>query len=504
MDQVRAALAWLKKHHFWVLTAVVTMVSLGCWYTAAGDLSERYEESKSKIEGEFSSQTRLQNEPFHPNRDVNVGQLKENKKQAQEVQALWQQLYDEQKDVLKWPDALTPRFHREVAKKKFGDNIPSSLRDDYLNYAKEHFPELPKIVHAYEIPASASIGGSIGRGGGRGGGGRGSIGSSFDLERFQEALAEGQLPGGARRSEVGVEEEQQVPEFIVWWEDQTKIREQLNFVTRPSSLQIWVTQEDLWVYTTLLQIIAQTNEAAGATRFSNAAVRVIESLEVGQEAAMESQAQGRIAMRTETPGRGAGGDGGREYYDRSSRMDGGGVEARMGGGTTREDYLARGGGRGEGPSKADEDALLLSQRYLDETGKPKNVSTGWTPQQLGVEYKRLPIRMILHMDQRWLYELISNCANAPLQVEVREVRINPLEGGQGGGSRGRSRRMYDLQTQSSGRPLGLSRSSGRDGALTDVNVFDRQPNLVPVVIQGNIYIFNEPDPTVLESDAGSA
>ena len=46
------------------------------------------------------------------------------------------------------------------------------------------------------------------------------------------------------------------------------------------------------------------------------------------------------------------------------------------------------------------------------------------PEDFGKEFKRLPVRMRLWMDQRWLPHLISECANAPLQVEVQEVRIN--------------------------------------------------------------------------------
>ena len=55
----------------------------------------------------------------------------------------------------------------------------------------------------------------------------------------------------------------------------------------------------------------------------------------------------------------------------------------------------------------------------------------------GNEFKRLPVRMQLWMDQRWLPQLISECANAPLQVEVQEVRINPADDGSGGGGGGR-------------------------------------------------------------------
>ena len=64
----------------------------------------------------------------------------------------------------------------------------------------------------------------------------------------------------------------------------------------PSAKRIWKTQEDLWVLEALLTIIANTNKEAGSDRFSNAAIRVIQSLEVGRTAAQASRGKGRIDM----------------------------------------------------------------------------------------------------------------------------------------------------------------------------------------------------------------
>ena len=54
-------------------------------------------------------------------------------------------------------------------------------------------------------------------------------------------------------------------------------------------MKIWVTQENLWVYQTLLDVIAKTNKAANATRMSNAAVQEIGELSVGSRAAKGSR-----------------------------------------------------------------------------------------------------------------------------------------------------------------------------------------------------------------------
>ena len=114
---------------------------------------------------------------------------------------------------------------------------------------------------------------------------------------------------------------------------------------------------------------------------------------------------------------------------------------------------SRGGGEfgtGGVMSEADEQRFLMSDRYLDEKGLPIPVGGGGAAAggearqprgctgvpirtcpappldlaQFGVCFKRLPVRMVLEMDTRWLPQLMTNCANEPLRVEVQEVHIN--------------------------------------------------------------------------------
>ena len=177
-------------------------------------------------------------------------------------------------------------------------------------------------------------------------------------------------------------------------------------------------------------------------------------------------------------------------------------------------------GFGEGAlSSGDENAQLLSFRYVDAEKQPIAIQGDWDPTLAGVEYKRLPIRMRLQMDQRWLYFLIAECANAPLQIEVQEVRVNPI--GTGGGRSGvtTNNRMYNLQSGqnqtgtsgSGGQMFGGEMYGGGGGGssrfgqerLANARVFDRQPYIVPVVIQGTIYIFNRPDEKKFEVEESS-
>jgi hypothetical protein len=529
-----------------VLSAIVAMVAIGCWWSASGTLKAQYKSNEDAINAEFSKVKNL-NKPFLPNDAVNTQQEQETKEQLAEVAKTWQQLYDRQREnVLEWPADLSPEFRAKVETLEFGDEIePVELLDDYMNYAKLYFPELPKIVGARVMREDemGTTGGGYGGGYGRGEGGYGG-GYGGAYGGYGRGGEDGTMPGTILEDEN---------DYICQWLDQYKVREKLKFPERPSSLKVWVTQEDLWVYKTLLTIIKNTNAAAGATRMSNAAVRQIHGLEVGQEAASAASSagmSGRIYMPpAAAPAMGAdgmmmGAEGGAatgaEGGAYSSEYSAGGMEGgMMGGPVTRGGY----GGMGEGPMTPEqEQGMLLSFRYLGDDGKPMPFGGGGMDPSMGMdmaadptaaapasgsldslgsrEFKRLPVRMSLYMDQRYLTRLITECSNQPLQVEVQEVRINPADfgtssdssggygggyggggygrGGYGGGGYGRGGYGGGGYGRGEGGGMGGGYGGGSSAAAalfperTGIQFFPAQPHMANIVIQGIIYIIKEP------------
>jgi hypothetical protein len=484
MDQLRTILAWLKQQHFWVLTALVALIGLVSWWSAAGNLSKQFEANKSKITAEFNNLSSLQNNPFHPNQTINEMQAAENKKLAESVNVVWDRLYERQREVvLKWPSQLSPAFREHVEKLPFGADIPTHLRQNYQDYVDRHFPRLPEKIGARPLRE-----GEMGQ---FGGGERMMSRGTFRGE------------GGPGMPMAGQEDE---GDYIVEWLDQAHVREELDFPQTPSHLRIWWTQENLWVYHTLLDIIRNTNESAGATRMSNAAVRTIYSLEVGRSAAQGSRTKDRIYKVQAAASPMGEGMMGPEFGPESGGI--GGEDRSM---ALEMPFQPGRFGDSRAPMSPEQEAAnLLSHRYLGEDGKPIPAGgagggdaggefadpTAPAPpvdlSSFGREYKRLPIRMVLQMDQRWLPELISECASQPLQVEVQEVRINPPDGGglEGGGRGfGGGFRGYE------GGGMGGSLFPDRGGLLT----FPQQPQMVDVVVQGMIYIFHKPDPSVLQT-----
>jgi hypothetical protein len=131
------------------------------------------------------------------------------------------------------------------------------------------------------------------------------------------------------------------------------------------------------------------------------------------------------------------------------------------------------------------DAALLQNRYVDQTGKPIADVTAGT----GVEYRRLPVQMVLAMDQRWLPRVLVECANAALPIEVSRVRINPEKSGAG------FEGVMSAGGPEGGRLSSMNFSSpyGGGGSLPD----GLSRDYAKVEIQGLVYIFNPPDPAVL-------
>lgn len=444
MDQVRAIAKVIWEQRFWVLSVIGLIVAVVTWNMASGQLDTEFTTRASAINGQFQAMTEISNKPVHASQDV----IDENKKQVDEqmkiVNAVWQQLYDRQKEaVLKWPKELGPQFIEGMAEKKFRDPIDINLRSIYQNYISNRFDGLLAIVDAKKLLDGA------------GGGGRGGYGEMDGGGRSMPM--EGGAPDGL------VEED-----YLVQWLDQDKLRSRLAFATsKPSALQIWVTQEDLWVYEALLKVIANTNKARGATRPDNTAIHTIFALEVGASAALGPGAnKGHVYLPSSAAGGGMTGGGYESDGGRGGMMDGAGAAPsyEMDGG--------RGGGYGmdgmsgmEGGDPAAADAALLTSRYLDDAGAPLPGEG-----DLGKEYRQLPIRMDLFMDQRWLPHLLIECANSPLPIEVKQVRINPDKSTAG----------FDTN------------SGGSQSMVQGAGPLPTDPNFAQVEIKGVVFIYNEP------------
>ena len=455
MDQIRTILKVIWQQRFWVLSCIGTILALYFWSSASGQLDSEFSKRKSAISGRFTAIQNLNNQNIHPNESVIEDNTKQTEEEAKITLAIWEDLYGRQRDeVLFWPkDNLDAGFIEEIEKLKFGDSFPSrkaqAMRNNYWNYIEKRFDGLVEIVKALKIEGK----GRSSRGGGEYGGDEygGGYGGGY----------------GSRGLAISEDEEQ---DYLVQWLDQGKLQSQLQFKKKQTALEIWVTQENLWVYETLLHVIANTNKARGATRPDNTAVLAIVNLEVGRDAVTGSKKSGTLVKPSAAGNTGAAygggygrGGGGEEYGGEYGGGEYGGGEYGLGG--SGGEYGSEGGG------EADTEALAF--RYLDSsTGEPYPGDSA----DFGIEFRQLPVRMVLMMDQTWIPHILVECANATLPIEIKKLRINPDQSGTG---------------------FGKSGSRGTRGRIKGLEGLDKNSAVVQVELQGVVYIYNEPDKSQL-------
>ncbi len=532
MDQLKVVLQGIKKHHFWVLCGVIVVVVLAVWWSATSGLAGRIDERKKDLEGKMTNVRNIASQPLHENQEVLTGIQGSQKDTTAGVEKAWDFLYKRQTNVMKWPD-LGYGFRDYMELLPPDAEIPDRFRDLYMNFIQGHFPTLYEIVdirlpaqldeQAKPIldengkvkkvdPFESALGGAGYSGPGEG--------MPMPSARYPGAGYEG--PGMRTTGQgnlVG----------LVHWNlaDLRRIRDRLYWTNRPATIQVRLAQENLWVYEALLRVIAATNE--GATNYYNAAVKQISALEIGQTAAAAFARASGQSFRTGGP-MAMGGD---EYDYEGSGMSGeymsgsymGSMEMdEEGGGVTPGYPMGRTGMTGAMTGASAEERLkasLLAYRYVDQDHKPLREPTSG-------EFKRMPVRMLLLVDQRRITRLLAECANSGMPVEVTKVALNPGMGSLDfarmttAGRVGYEEEGSGMMPYPGGMPMGGMPMGGTPmmpgseyeeegpaymgaGGTGPTQRREQQTSYdVPIEIQGIIYIFDRPDSEKLGAGTAAA
>jgi hypothetical protein len=266
--------------------------------------------------------------------------------------------------------------------------------------------------------------------------------------RYQDMIVSSEFPRlvalvdaqayNAPKTSVGPTKKDATPaapahEYKVIWDstNQQDVEKLLYFPKVPSSAEVRQAQEDIWIYKALLNIIKNMNEGTYFAR-----VRRITEISIGPKAAADFQ------------------------KGLSSKH----IEHLKSAASSAAEPAAPAVAAAEGEALA---KPIDENRYVDPDGKPLPSGAAAL-----LQFKRMPIVMHLTIDQREINKLLVECANAPLPVEVRQLRINP---GGAGNSPSSSKKS------SGGQP-----TSGAAGAETETYE-------VPIELAGIIYIYNPPD-----------
>jgi hypothetical protein len=469
MDKVKDILAVLKKHHFWVLIGVLALITLISWQLATADLAVQYETRKKKIDGHFSALSAVAAENEHPNEGTIaliqelIGSSQDDRSLKGKVFTAWQSLYSQQKEKNQLPSLLGEgfkiEFERITGTKR---DLPPEFRELYHSFINRHLPTLREIVQWRHPKVDPAAGAAAGEG-------AAGVPPAF-----------GGLPGGALPT-VGPDVEMV---GVVDWslESWGKIQQHFDWRARPTTPEVVLAQEDLWVYEALLRVIANTN--AGVTEHHNAAVKQIRQLNIGQDAAqpwsaLRQKSADGIAGAEGLPGSGA-------------------IEA------VPVDPTAAPAGDGTLSAR---EVQLLNGRYVDDKDEP--LVGGANPPY--AEFKMMPIHMELLVDQRKISKLLAECANSSMPIEVKSFRLRPGQGkplnvtalaeGQAA-----SDRAYPPDSAFGGFGGGQGGNAYGEGgaARTGLSADSATYWDVPVEIQGIIYIFNPPDMNKLGTGTAGA
>jgi hypothetical protein len=492
MDKFKHYLGLAGKHHFWILCGLIALITVGSWYTTSAKLKAEFKAQETKIKGAENELNTIMGVQNHPNDEYKLKMEELTNNYKAQLRELWAKQYQEQGVNLQWPQevlkdglvvkpGLTEEFVflvkdlRPIELKvpfdpKAPELLKGGLREQYRDFVKVvELPRLAKIIGAIWHPSEMNTGN------------RNFGGTDNAPESIVEWHAENQ-------------------EFLQntrfdWSKEPSK---------RPSTLQILYAQEDLWILETLINIIAKTNQDADARH--NAVVKEIKYLKLGADAVGLSGQVTPLVSTTATPGPGQPGQPG---YPTP--------------GATPPPMVPQ-----PGPGA---NIVIIKDpaegRYVDEKYQPVPPgrlrdafkSTAKPEEAFLAVAKRVPVRMHLVVDQRYINRLLAECGNSNLIVEIRQVRVNrPIyEGGSstipgaprgypaaGGGERG-FQPAFD-PGRSNPRPTGPRSDPGRGGPRGggETPEEERSRHEIDMELYGLVYIYNpvnEAMVTVAGSDA---
>ena len=505
MDKIRDFLRTLRRLHFWILIVCVLLLGVTFWLLSISKLDREKQTRQTSIKSTYTDLIDVERIPQHPNQLIHDAMDQLILETRDEIRDAWTEKWDQQQtDILTWPGERNERLTRgsEEAEKKFKAewnrsfvskvkplrpiekevSFPMTKQEEHLLILK-HREFYKGHIHKQLVALAKMIGSKwrvAAEAGGHPGVGAGPFGGGG-----YESMGYGQ--GG-----IGT---QLAYQTVVQWDQQNQSElqqqhfdwsqnAQMAMGNRgsagssldkvPNTLEILYAQEDMWVLRALMAIIERTND--GAQSRHNAAIKRIEFIKIGK-AAIHSLGEVETvqsAKEDETPG----GSGGMTNFGSVSGFKGmpgtGGADGGAAG-SMRPEADGYSGMDGFGRGAAGEDGEMAlpdpaEGRYVDKNYEPlpaetlRSVMTAADKVEPENAYlavaKRVPVRMRFSMDQTKIENLLVECANAALTVEVRQVRINPKDTRTFGGAYGTGGMFGEMGPESAMMPSAAGLGGG--------------------------------------------
>lgn len=486
-DSLRQQLAPVIKHHFWILAALVPLVLVPALFVAAGQLKTTIDRERATIDGHVSALNAVRGEPDHPN-DAWVETFDQRTDAVrQELLGEWGGLWESQAPLRTWPAELGPDFLGSVQEVESGRRPELQFRD-----LQRYQNTVPDIVR--QLPARMGCKETMGATDGEGGAEGLDRGSSFVGGR------------GLGGEEDNPDASQQLVPLEWRAEDQKRLFKSFAWSRAPTSTQVFLAQEELWVYGLFCDTVSRMNK--GARGAYDASITLVEELAVGYPATEEKPGgvgAGRILGLREPAATGAAdtglppdptmemprgaaiGGAGRPAHPRFT-SDGSGLEGLEGRGGLRSPAQAVPGveslpGDAAAAPAVSPDEMLKEWIYVDFAGKPLTAAELATSPDAQIVHL-MPFVLRVVIDQRQIDRLLADLAGSPIPIDVRQVRINPRNQfsgespfGPGGGL-----------TQPPG---------GEDGGLAAPGDRRRRSFDVTLELRGTVSLATPPNPSAL-------
>lgn len=492
MDVIKKNWLVVLKYQFWILSGLVAIAATAVFFLTSSSLGALITSRTAALKGTYDKVNTISSSvPSHPNSHSHAEMAKSLVVLEKDIKEAWDIQYRGQIPLMEWPrnaffeDSTYQIFESLRPVEKFIEfPIPATLpppynkitlndRDVYKKYIGPEFASVSKIIRT---EWKAKLG----------------VGPIAD----QTAIVSPPNPDVVKWS---AESQQTLLGQIVPWYDKG---------TAPSILEIYYTQEDMWLLKGIMDIIRRTN--GDARENFQTVVREIEWIRMGRFA---SRNAGNLA-KMEVPNANTGGgmsSGGMMKEDGSGDMgsmmgsSGGMQEGESGGGS---------GGLGDSSVATDPadnryisfatESLFQPRKGAELRESIRNPPTA--SNAVDAVAKRVAIRMRLKVDPANLSRLITECGNAGnkgLLLEVYQVRVGteaaPSTGasvgggfGGGGGSKGAMGMAPGMGASSSSSGMmgsgmeGESGSFGGDAAAAS----EDSASEITIEIFGLIYLYN--------------
>lgn len=463
MDTLLPIINFFRVNRFWLTCFVLAGAMIGVWFMASGELTTAMNQAKSGIEQKVTAANGIISTTAvdvgdgivaHPNDATIKGMTAELDKGTQAVLDAWKLRYDAQKELMTWPEEVTKskEFVEYFSQFRPFETFPETRKGTTMRELLQvYHQQIPGRMDAIcdiigtkwkfsEKEAEENKKAQDESGANKNDKGGGEQANRGD-PRDRGAPKGGARPprgGGDDRSRSGLQANATADDSkdVVKWDEKNQelwFSKLTNFKgfddndlpwNLPTPLQIYTLQQDLWLLEAMFNIIKTVNGDADANDLAK--VKRIDHVVFGREARAQlgtiREPQQGLAAEQATgaaTGSSAGGLQGDKRGAGARRME-------------RNQRLAQGS---DDPFAAVPDPTNspFHGRYVDVNFAPikaEDVRNVYKGTELPDKYlelivaKRVPVRIAVRMDERYIPEFLAACSKSAFAFEVNQVRIN--------------------------------------------------------------------------------